>query len=59
MNLPSHLFFAMLASIVLLADGALRAEAVLTPDPVETKALRIEVQQQSGWSAGILEWKVD
>jgi hypothetical protein len=28
-------------------------------DPVETKALRIEVQLQSGWSGGILEWRVE
>ncbi len=28
-------------------------------DPVETKALRLEVQLQSEWSGGILEWKVE
>jgi len=28
-------------------------------DPVETKALRIEVQLQSTWSGGILEWRVN
>lgn len=28
-------------------------------DPVETKALRIEVQLQPDWSGGILEWKVE
>jgi hypothetical protein len=27
--------------------------------PVETKALRLEVQLQPGWSGGILEWKVE
>ncbi|HEV2970728.1 MAG TPA: beta-L-arabinofuranosidase domain-containing protein [Pirellulales bacterium] len=28
-------------------------------DPVQTKALRIEVQLQPNWSGGILEWRVD
>lgn len=31
----------------------------VTFDAVETKALRIEVQLQSGWSGGILEWRVE
>jgi len=31
----------------------------VTFDPVETKALRMEVQLQSDWSGGILEWKVE
>lgn len=31
----------------------------VTFDAVETKALRLEVQLQPDWSAGILEWKVD
>ena len=31
----------------------------VTFDPVETKALRLEVRSQAGWSAGILEWKVE
>jgi hypothetical protein len=30
-----------------------------TFDPIETDAVRIEMQLQPGWSAGILEWKVD
>ncbi|MBW2036443.1 MAG: glycoside hydrolase family 127 protein [Deltaproteobacteria bacterium] len=30
----------------------------VTFDPVKTHALRIEVQLQSDWSAGILEWRV-
>lgn len=28
-------------------------------DPVETTALRLEVQLQPGWSGGILEWRVE
>jgi uncharacterized protein len=28
-------------------------------DALETKALRIEVQLQPGWSGGILEWRVE
>ncbi|HVJ83822.1 MAG TPA: discoidin domain-containing protein, partial [Planctomycetia bacterium] len=28
-------------------------------EPVETTALRLEVQLQAGWSGGILEWTVD
>jgi DUF1680 family protein len=28
-------------------------------DPVHTKALRLEVQLQPGWSGGILEWRVE
>ena len=31
----------------------------VTFDPVETKALRLEVQLQSDWSGGILEWRVE
>lgn len=31
----------------------------VTFDPIETRALRIEVELQAGWSAGILEWRVD
>lgn len=31
----------------------------VTFDPVETKALRIEVQLQPDWSGGILEWRVE
>lgn len=31
----------------------------VTFDPVETSALRIEVQLQPEWSGGILEWKVE
>ena len=31
----------------------------VTFDAVETKALRIEVQLQPEWSAGILEWRVE
>jgi hypothetical protein len=31
----------------------------VTFDPVETKALRIEVSLQDGWSGGILEWRVE
>jgi DUF1680 family protein len=31
----------------------------VTFDPVETKALRLEVQLQPEWSGGILEWKVE
>jgi hypothetical protein len=31
----------------------------VTFDAVETKALRLEVQLQPGWSGGILEWKVE
>jgi DUF1680 family protein len=31
----------------------------VTFDPVTTRALRLEVQLQSGWSGGILEWKVE
>ena len=27
--------------------------------PIETTALRIELQLQPGWSGGILEWKVE
>jgi hypothetical protein len=27
--------------------------------PVETKALRLEVKLQQGFSAGILEWRID
>jgi hypothetical protein len=30
----------------------------VTFDPVETTALRLEVQLQPGWSGGILEWRV-
>lgn len=28
-------------------------------EPVETQVLRLEVQQQPGWSGGILEWKAE
>ncbi len=28
-------------------------------DPIPTKALRLEVQLQPGWSGGILEWRVE
>jgi hypothetical protein len=31
----------------------------VTFDPVETKALRIEVQLRPDWSGGILEWRVE
>ncbi len=31
----------------------------VTFDPVETKALRLEVQLQPEWSGGILEWRVE
>lgn len=31
----------------------------VTFDAVETKALRLEVQLQPGWSGGILEWRVE
>jgi DUF1680 family protein len=31
----------------------------VTFEPVMTRALRLEVQLQSGWSGGILEWKVE
>jgi DUF1680 family protein len=31
----------------------------VTFDPVETRALRLEVQLQPEWSGGILEWRVD
>jgi hypothetical protein len=31
----------------------------VTFEPVITKALRLEVQLQAGWSGGILEWKVE
>lgn len=31
----------------------------VTFDPVDTTALRIEVQLQSGWSGGLLEWTVE
>ena len=31
----------------------------VTFKPVETKALRLEVQLQPGWSGGILEWRAD
>lgn len=30
----------------------------LSFDPVETDAMRIEVEMQPGWSAGVLEWQV-
>ena len=31
----------------------------VTFDAVETRALRLEVQLQPGWSGGILEWRVE
>jgi uncharacterized protein len=31
----------------------------VTFDPIETKALRMEVELQPEWSSGILEWKVE
>jgi DUF1680 family protein len=31
----------------------------VTCDTIETKALRLEVQLQTNWSGGILEWKVE
>jgi len=31
----------------------------VTFDAVETKALRLEVQLRSGWSGGLLEWRVE
>ncbi|HWI55996.1 MAG TPA: beta-L-arabinofuranosidase domain-containing protein [Bacillota bacterium] len=31
----------------------------VTFDPVQTKALRLEVQLQPDWSGGVLEWKVE
>jgi len=31
---------------------------IVTFDPIETAALRLEVQLQAGYSAGILEWRV-
>jgi DUF1680 family protein len=31
----------------------------VTFDPIKTSALRIEVQLQSNWSGGILQWKVE
>ena len=39
--------------------GAALVTARTTFDPVETTALRIELDLQPGWSAGILEWKVE
>jgi len=31
----------------------------VTFNPVETQALRLEVQLQPEWSGGILEWRVE